>query len=89
MNRSVFWWMVPGAALRNIARDHGGGRNGVHADEHESEVWAGCEASKELLKLHQCAVVSALRSEIPVKLVESGYGSTAGWPARHWKWGFG
>jgi hypothetical protein len=77
MNRSVFGgrFQVPHLAiLRGIT----GGRNGVQVYEHESEVWAGCEASKDLLKLHLCTMVSALRSEIPVKLVESGYGPTAG-----------
>jgi hypothetical protein len=77
MNHSVFGgrFQVPHLAiLRGIT----GGRNEVQAYEHESEVGAGCEASKDLLKLHLCAVVSALGSEIPVKLVESGYGPTAG-----------
>lgn len=55
MDHRVFGGRFEMPHLANIARDHKGQERSACVNEHESEVEAGCEASKDLLKLHRCA----------------------------------
>lgn len=62
MDHGVFWWTVPDAAPRKYCEGSQGAETECMCTSMKSEVWAGCEASKDLLKL--TAVRSGLGLEV-------------------------